>query len=174
MSDTAPTMPGEERAVFSPCSRYRYRLRRLWLLGAGRVVWVMLNPSTADAVKNDPTIERCTRFAQRWGYRELEVVNIFAFRSTDPAGLLTLADPVGPENDRHIVEAVLGADRVVAAWGKHGAYMDRGAKVAAMLAGECRLVALAVNADGSPRHPLYIPYTAIPMDYSHPTPRTPA
>lgn len=109
-------------AVFSPCRRYRYRLERE--LGAlastrGAVAFVGLNPSTADETVDDPTIRRCMRFARDWGFRRLVMANAYAWRSTDPAGLWTALDPVGPDNDAHL-EAIAGdVELVVVAWGKH-------------------------------------------------------
>ena len=92
-------------AILSPCGRYRYRLERdLGAIGAmrGSVAFVMLNPSTADATTGDPTIRRCIGYARAWSYAKLIVGNAYAWRSTDPAGLWTADDPVGPENDQHL------------------------------------------------------------------------
>lgn len=108
-------------AQFSPCAKYRYLLTREGLGGTGTCLFIMLNPSTADAMVDDATIRRCSGFAQRWGYARLEVANIYAYRSTDPRALRDLADPVGPENDQYIAEAVARADKVVCAWGAHPA-----------------------------------------------------
>lgn len=143
-------------ATFSPDRAHRYSLWRVWRPSAGRVLWVMLNPSTADEVVLDPTIRRCVDFAKRWGYGGIEVVNLFALRSTDPAALYDHADPIGPENDRHIVEAAGRAKRVIGAWGVHGAHRGRAPAVEALLAGTGPLECLGTNRDGSPRHPLYV------------------
>lgn len=149
----------ENGATFSECKRYRYRLWRRWLPSPAPVwVFLMLNPSTADEAANDPTVERCERRARMGGAGALEVVNVFAWRSTDPHVLPYLADPVGrPENDRAIVEACKGAERVICGWGKHAG--DRGRYVLSILrAAGVRPLCLAVNKDGSPRHPLYVGY----------------
>ena len=95
---------------------YRYMLGRQW--GAPPfLLWMMLNPSTADATEDDPTIRRCSGFAKHWGFGGLVVVNLFAFRATNPADLRAAEQPIGPENDRHLVNAARSCPRVVAAWG---------------------------------------------------------
>jgi hypothetical protein len=146
-------------AIISPCGTYRYVLHRSipqpirWVR---RVVFVMLNPSTADATVDDPTIRSCIRFAQRWGYTRLTVVNLFALRATDPAELARNSDPVGPENDRHIDEQLCGefTEAIVAAWGAHHFAADRAREVIARFGPfQC----LGVTKGGSPRHPLYLP-----------------
>jgi len=144
-------------ADFSPCGRYRYTLRRRWLVGRGSILWILLNPSTATAETDDPTIRRCIRFAQSWGYQRMALANIFALRSTDPRGLLDVDDPVGPENDRYL-KLLVGQrhDIVVCAWGVHGVILDRGTQVADMLSKHQDLHALTTTKDGHPRHPLYL------------------
>lgn len=104
-------------AVISADGRYRYRLYREWDASLPVVLFVMLNPSTADDRIDDPTVRRVIGFAKSWGYGGVYVANLFAFRSTDPKGLLHTADPIGPENARHIQELVSVVDRVVYAWG---------------------------------------------------------
>lgn len=155
--------PGIERsAEFSGCRKYRYRLARWW--GPGRrLVWVMLNPSTADAQENDPTVERCERRARSMGFDGVEVVNIFALRSTDPSALYTAEDPIGPCNEQAILEAGLSGP-FVCAWGGHGSLLGQGSRVETMLRALGReLYALKVNRDGSPAHPLYVPYRIEPQ-----------
>jgi hypothetical protein len=149
-------------AIISPCGLYRYSLRRCWDETRTGVAFCMLNPSTADALKDDPTIRRCIGFAKRWGFGSLEVVNLFAYRATSPADLWPLADPIGPENDAHIKNAVGRASLIVAAWGIHGTHRRRGEDVAARWQeAKC----LGVTKDGHPRHPLYIPSVTPLMDY---------
>jgi hypothetical protein len=115
-------------AELSPCRRYRYRLWRRW--SDGPVVnFVMLNPSTADAEQDDPTVRRCVGFAKSWGAGGLVVTNLYALRSTDPKALWTADDPVGPENAFHLGSGALGADTVVCAWGAEGARNGRGNEV---------------------------------------------
>lgn len=152
-------------AVFDPTRTYRYSLYREWGDPGNKVVFVMLNPSTADEVRLDPTVTRCCGYARRWGYGAIEVVNIFAYRSTDPKGLLAVADPVGEENDQYILAAVEDAALVVAAWGVHGALQDRGRIVQELLADRCALTSLGVTKDGHPRHPLYLRADAVPVPF---------
>jgi hypothetical protein len=117
----------------------------------------MLNGSTADAEKDDPTIRRCIGFAKRWGYGSLEVVNLFGYRTTLPTELKKAPDPVGPENDQYIAAAAKRARKIIVAWGAHGAFKGRNKEVLDLLcksgfSAEC----LGTTKDGHPRHPLYI------------------
>lgn len=149
-------------------ARYRYLLWRdvATLSGEGTLLFVMLNPSTADDRKDDPTIRRCVGFTESMGYARLEVVNLFALRATDPDALRREADPVGPENDRHIDEAVARARHVVAAWGASvpflGTRPTRDEEVISRVIKERRvpLYSLGRTGDGHPRHPLYVPASA--------------
>jgi hypothetical protein len=154
---------GDRGARFSACERFRYRLWRYWP-GAARMrplVCLMLNPSTADAELNDPTVERCERRARALGFCGLEVVNLFALRSTDPRALRAAADPIGPENDAAILAAAAAGGQVLAAWGRHGRFMDRDRHVRRLLeAAGVPLFCLGVNQDGTPVHPLYQPSAA--------------
>ena len=126
----------------------------------------MLNPSTATEIQNDPTVERCERRARTLGFGAFRVTNIFAWRDTDPRAMRTAADPVGPENDRAIL-AVLGwADQVICAWGTHGAHLNRGAAVEAMMrATGKQLFTLGLTQAGHPKHPLYIGYQQQPAPW---------
>ena len=153
-------------AVYSDCEIYRYRLERVWAPGAKTVLFVMLNPSTATEVQNDPTVERCERRARALGFGGFAVANIFAFRATDPRVMRAAADPVGPGNDAVILALARAADRVICAWGVHGAHRGRGAAVAALL----RLQGVApyhlgLTRAGAPKHPLYIGYAAGPVPW---------
>lgn len=152
-------------ATFSPCRRYRYRLWRFWS-DAPPIAFVMLNPSTADEIANDPTVERCERRARAGGYGGVAVVNLFALRSTDPKALYDEADPVGPNNDAAILDVARHAGLVVCAWGRHGRLRDRGPKVLLMLweAG-VTTHCLKRGKDGQPSHPLYLPYALRPMPF---------
>ncbi len=153
-------------AVFSPCKTYRYRLWRTWDATKKTIVFLMLNPSIADENQNDPTVERCQRRAMAMGFGGLQVVNIFSLVSTDPQGLYTCDDPVGPENNAAILDAVKDAGMVVCAWGTHGEHVNRAREVVDLLKAigvspQC----LGQNADGSPKHPLYVAYANTPKPY---------
>lgn len=155
----AASPPIERRALISACERYRYLLRRSWSAGP-TVAFVMLNPSTADAQIDDPTIRRCCGFARTWGFGAVDVVNLFAWRSTEPKALLAAADPIGPWNDDHVRVAVSMARLVVVGWGAAGPaklrelVRARAAAVAPLLGDSARC--LGRTADGSPRHPLFV------------------
>jgi len=144
-------------ATFDATRQYRYRLWRVWDLKRPTCAFVMLNPSTADEHVLDPTLRRCVDFARRWGCGRLEVGNIFAWRSTDPAELYKVTDPIGDKNDAFLQGIMRGARIVVAAWGKHGDHMQRGGHVFAMAQSMgIKLKCLGTNEDLSPKHPLYI------------------
>lgn len=142
-------------ATFSPDGRYRYQLLRRWAPGP-RVCFVMLNPSTADAESDDPTIRRCMGFARAWGYGGVVVVNLFALRATHPSDLLkvSLAERIGPGNDKWILRAHATSDRTVAAWGDHRAIGERDRDVIRLLGAELNYIAMSNR--GRPRHPLYL------------------
>jgi hypothetical protein len=143
-------------AVFSPCETYRYRLWRAWDNAAPRVVFIGLNPSTADVTTDDPTIRRCVGFAKAWSFGGIEVVNLFAFRATEPKNLKQAADPVGLENDAHLLRVTAAAGRVVAAWGVHGTLHGRAEAVLELLkTAGVTITCLARTRAGHPRHPLY-------------------
>lgn len=153
-------------AVFSPNRRYRYHLWREWDPWRPRCAFVMLNPSSADETVNDPTVERCERRARAWGYGALDVVNLFAYRSTDPQALTQVEDPFGPENDAAILAVARAAALVVCAWGACGIWHGRADAVRRLLAG-VPLYCLRTNAaTGTPTHPLYVPYNETPKPYS--------
>ncbi|SNT73088.1 DUF1643 domain-containing protein [Paracoccus seriniphilus] len=154
---------GDQRssAVFSDCLTYRYALTREW--GSGRrIAFVMLNPSTADEQRNDPTIERCERRARRLGFGAMRIVNLFAYRATDPRDLKRAAAPVGALNDRMLVEAAQWADQVLCAWGVHGNHMARDRAVLPLLReNTTELFHLGLTQAGLPRHPLYVSYATV-------------
>lgn len=155
---------GRATATFSACGEYRYRLSRVWDEDQPRCVFVMANPSTADHLVLDPTIRRCVAFARAWGCGALEVVNAFGIRSTDPARIREVADPVGAGNDEAIVAAATSGSIVVAAWGVHGAHLGRETAVRALLGDAgIELHALLVTRDGHPGHPLYVPGETVPV-----------
>ena len=152
-------------ALISDCQKYRY-----WLTRGGpgrRVAFVMLNPSTADGTDDDPTIRRCWGYASFWGFHELAVVNLYAYRSTDPAALRSVADPVGPDNARHQRYFVKTSALTVCAWGANanpGAVEDFVRRVREF--GGPPLYCLGTTAAGQPRHPLYMPARITPTLWS--------
>jgi hypothetical protein len=153
-------------AVYSDCKRYRYLLTRAWEPTGRKALFVMLNPSTATEVQNDPTVERCERRARTLGFGAFRVTNIFAWRDTDPRKMRAAADPVGPANDEAIRGSVDWADQVICAWGTHGSHLARGPAVEALLrATGAPLFTLGLTKDGHPKHPLYIGYAEQPNEW---------
>jgi len=146
-------------AVLSSCGQYRYELWRRWAEGP-HVLFIMLNPSTADATNDDATIRKCVAYAKRWGFGALCVGNLFAFRATDPKDMKAAADPIGPENNATLARLASEAGVIVAAWGAHGTHMSRDKAVMKMLP---TINALHVTKDGSPGHPLYLKGDATPF-----------
>lgn len=152
-------------ADVSECGRYRYALERWWMFGTGTVLFVMLNPSTADAVDDDPTVRRCISFAQRWGHQRLIVCNLFAWRATDPRELRTAADPVGPMNDERMAECAGVASLILCAWGNHGAHAGRDKYVREALYTIRPLHHLGLTGKRQPRHPLYLRGDLKPLEW---------
>ena len=165
----------ERSAIIDETGQYRYQLVREWEPADPRVLWIMLNPSTADGTEDDPTIRRCVGFAKAWGFGSIEVVNLFAFRATEPDDLMALlrygGDAIGPENDDHILEAAEACGIIIGAWGAHksaGAWDLADGRAASV----CRLLSrrdincLRITASGHPSHPLYLPgnLTPIPLN----------
>jgi len=142
-------------AAFSRCKTYRYSLERVWESKAPlkRVVFIGLNPSTADHRVDDPTIRRCMGFAQSWGFNALSVVNLFAYRTPYPDELKKAIDPIGPYNVTHLGKIIRQADLAIACWGKDGSWMKQDVRLARRFGNKLRC--LAINKDGSPAHPLY-------------------
>jgi hypothetical protein len=153
---------GIASAVFDQARVYRYLLTRIWDPARPPMVFVMLNPSTADAFVEDPTSRRCQSFARREGAGGVVVVNLFALRSTNPRALLGHADPVGRHNDAFIRQAINAGGQVVAAWGADRAVGARGGEVARYLGARgVELLCLGRTSGGCPRHPLYVTGTAV-------------
>lgn len=152
----------ETGAQFSECRTWRYALRRTWDAEKSHVMFVGLNPSTADETKNDPTVRRCMGYAKRWGYGGIYMLNIFAFRATNPRALKKCPDPVGPENYRFLQMYHDVAGMTVACWGAHGAFKRQGEFVATMLDD---LYCLDVTLEGHPKHPLYLRADLVPKRY---------
>ncbi|WP_083241995.1 DUF1643 domain-containing protein [Pseudomonas mosselii] len=155
----------QKDAILSKCRTFRYSLSRTWNQGLPKAVFIGLNPSTADEHEDDPTIRRCIGFAKSWECGGLIMINLFAFRSTDPKLLLTADDPVGPENNHHIKHALKAGSILVAAWGNHGKLLQRHIEVMNFAQG--RLSALSITKSGMPGHPLYIAKTAKLIPYQN-------
>lgn len=141
-----------QSAEISACGKYRYDLWRQWNDKKPFAMWIGLNPSTADANKDDQTIRRMVDFSTAFGYGGIVVANLFAFRATNPDELYHAIDPIGPENDRHICHlmALIDVGIVIACWGNHGYFMDRDVKISNM--GK-QLMCLGYTKDRNPRHP---------------------
>lgn len=139
---------------------YRYLLwRTLSTTESATVLFVMLNPSTADGVSDDPTLRRCIGFARSWGLGRLEVCNLFAYRTPTPRALQTERDPVGPLNDSVLASVAKRADLTVVAWGVAGRLRQRDDYVTRTLLEGRSLYCLGWTRTGAPRHPLYVPRT---------------
>ncbi|NJR62516.1 MAG: DUF1643 domain-containing protein [Cyanobacteria bacterium CRU_2_1] len=156
----------EMGAIFDPTGIYRYALWRSWNPLLPRIVFIMLNPSTADSHINDPTIRRCIQFAQTWGYGTLEVVNLFGLKTTDPQELLKKDDPVGVECDRHLGVAIDRAEQILVAWGNWGCLHQRDRVVMEQLPSKKKVYCLGINRSGQPRHPLYVKRDTLPTLYN--------
>ena len=159
----------DQGAEFSPCRTWRYRLWRTWAEGP-RLAVVGLNPSTADETTNDPTVTRCIGYARSWGFGGLVMLNLFAFRGTDPRTTLIAPDPVGPRNLDAIVEACLEVHleggAILAAWGCHGRHRGQGEIVKTRLGDVGLPVAcLGFTKGGDPRHPLYLRRDELPVPF---------
>lgn len=147
----------EREAVISDCGKYRYLLRRTWDHAKPRVLFAMLNPSTADAEIDDATIRSCVRLSKGLGYGSFEVVNLFGLRATDPVALMHASDPIGPGNERAVIAAIMRCDTVICAWGAH----PMAARKSTFLLGHIRsrrpaAYCLGKTKAGAPKHPLYI------------------
>lgn len=151
-------------AEISACGKYRYVLRRL-LTGnpeneRRKIAWIMLNPSTADATKDDPTIRRVVDFSRRWEFDDISVYNLFAYRATDPTALSKIDDPIGPENESYLDE-IPPTVPVVAAWGMKAPIEQYGFWIhKVMTALSCHrggAYHLGLTTNGQPRHPLMLP-----------------
>lgn len=152
-------------ATFDPTHTYRYSLWRQWDEQRPSVGFVMLNPSRADALVDDPTIRRCLGFAKAWNYGGLEVVNLFAYRTASPVELRRVSDPVGAENDRYLISLAQRVDRIILAWGNWGTFQQRDRAVIQLLGTSRLLDCLGLTQMGHPRHPLYLRRGEQPQPY---------
>jgi hypothetical protein len=163
--EEGPALAWPPTAVFDLSRQRRYELTRRWS-GEPPWTWVMLNPSTADAMADDQTIKRCCRYAKDGGAGGIVVVNLYTWRATSPAELWRQAKPVGEFGDAFILNACPPGRMVIAAWGAHGQRSGRGAQVAAMLeAAGVELHCLGVTKDGDPLHPSRLAAARRPVPY---------
>lgn len=150
---------GPSGAVFSPCRQYRYSLWRRWEADcepSRMCAFIGLNPSTADETLDDPTIRRCIRFCKDWGFGGYVMLNLFAFRATDPKVMKAAKEPIGADNDYAILRVVLSAGQTVCAWGNHGTFKGRAENRVNNLRDNGRkLYHLGLTKTGQPSHPLY-------------------
>ena len=157
-------------ATFDPTGTYRYSLSRLWNGAGPALAVIMLNPSQADQTHDDPTLRRCLSLAQGWGHGQLEVVNLFAYRTPSPRQLRQVADPVGPDNDRFLLAACEQASQILLAWGNWGSFQCRDRQVMALLQAEqSKFCCLGLNRTSQPRHPLYTKRRSQALPWPPPT-----
>lgn len=152
-------------AVFDRSQKYRYLLWRNLSQGNGRILLVMLNPNTADESHNDPTIRRCIGFANSWGYNQVEVVNLFAWKAKEPVMLKSVKKPIGTHNDDIISQRAKHADLRMVAWGNHGKLLERDEAVLKLLAEYGPVYCLGTTNSGAPKHPLYIKSDTRPLAF---------
>ena len=147
-------------AVVSNNELYRYQLSRIWDSSLPMVMFICLNPSTADHKDDDPTILKCIKYAQNWGYGGLLIGNLFAYRATNPSEMKKVDDPVGPLNNHYLKLMSQQVNQIVCGWGNHGTFLDRDDEVKCMFD---KLYALKRNVSGTPSHPLYLKQSLIPF-----------
>lgn len=153
----------KKEAVFSPCQRYRYALWRTWDDSKPSVLFIGLNPSTADEKNDDPTLIRCINFAKSWGYGSVCMANLFAYRATKPKDLLARQRVTGKDNNDWLLTLANTADIVIAAWGNDGHYQSRATKVKKLIQ---PLHYIKLNKSGEPAHSLYLKADLTPQLFS--------
>lgn len=153
----------KKTALFSNDRKYRYTLWRTWEYGKDYVVFIGLNPSTADETEDDPTIRRCIGYAKSWGYGSLCMINLFAFRATNPIDMQIQADPIGPLNNIYLFDVSKQARIIIAAWGTNGAFLRRDEEVISLIP---NLHYLRLTKNGFPAHPLYLPKDLEPIKWN--------
>ena len=151
-------------AILSEDRKYRYVLSRIWDESKPIVMFIGLNPSTADEIENDPTIEKCISFTKSWGYGGLYMLNLFAFRATQPKDLFNAKDPIGKDNDEYIKKYSKICDKIVCAWGNNGSFKNRSKKVLSLID---NAYYLKLNKTGEPAHPLYLKSNLTPIKFEY-------
>lgn len=149
-------------AVLSPDRTYRYLLMRAWRPSKRTVMFVGLNPSTADERIDDPTVRRMIRFAREWGYGTMYLGNLFGLRAPSPQRLAGVHDPLGPQNDEWLMWMAAHSHIIVACWGAHPMADERARVVEPLLAARGEVFCLGTTKDGCPKHPLYLPLVTKP------------
>lgn len=145
-------------ASFSTCRRYRYVLWRIWNIDKSRIMFIGLNPSTANETSDDPTIHRVVKFANAWGFGGIYMTNLFAYVTPYPEKLKECDDPLG-NNNEWLEKIAQKCDKIIFAWGSFKEAEQRSKEVMQMFKGH----ALIINKDGSPRHPLYVKSDVVPV-----------
>ena len=154
----------ESTAVYSQCKKYRYSLTRAEPDSRASLLFILLNPSTATELANDPTVSRCQARANMLGYQSFRVCNLFAYRTKDPKIMKRCADPIGPHNDLIIHESILWATQIICAWGCHGTYLNRAQEIHNMIVkSQVEFFHLGLTKANQPRHPLYLSYAQKPV-----------
>ena len=149
-------------ATVSDNQLYRYQLTRIWDTSLPLVMFICLNPSTADHNNDDPTILKCINYASKWGYGGLVMGNLFAYRATEPLDMRKAKDPIGPLNNHHLKLMSNQVDKIVCGWGNHGKHLGRDEEVISMFD---KLYAMKINITGSPAHPLYLKQSLSPISF---------
>ena len=152
----------ETDAILSEDRKYRYVLSRIWDKSKPTVMFIGLNPSTADETQNDPTVNKCINFAKSWGYGGIYMLNLFAFRATQPEDMFKSENPIGKENNEYIKKYSKICDKVICAWGNDGNYKNRSKEVLEMLD---NIYYIKLNKTGEPAHPLYLKSDLIPIKF---------
>lgn len=151
-----------KNAIIDDTGKYRYLLTRTWDENLPPAVFVMLNPSTANAEEDDPTIRRCVNFAKKWDLGGIKVVNVFAYRATNPKELFKVKEPIGIENEKYIREAVINAGIIILAWGSSCTKLKSGYRKVKEILKDYETHCLGITKDGFPKHPLYLKGTTMP------------
>lgn len=167
---TIVTKSASGSAIFDASHQYRYCLTRSWSNSNNKpVTFIMLNPSKADAHKDDPTVRACIQFAKNWKYTQLNVVNLFAFCSSQPSALKLTPKPIGVDNNRYLLASTSTAQKVILAWGNEGIFLNRAQAVVQLLQPyRYKLYYLKRNRSGQPCHPLYVKRTTNPRPWHAP------
>ena len=152
----------KKSAILSEDRKYRYVLSRIWDETKPKVMIIGLNPSTADETEDDPTIGRCISFSKSWGYGGVYMLNLFAFRATQPKDMFNAQNPIGLENNSYIEIYSKKVDKIVCAWGNHGTYKNRGNEIREKFD---KLFYLKLNQTGEPAHPLYLKSELVPKKW---------